>query len=135
MADGLEIIVNLNPEVQQQIDEKINAALLNACLLVEASAREKAPVGDSGELRRSITHEVEEGTHTGYVGTNCEYAPYVEIGTGIYSSKGDGRKTPWKFQMRNGEWVTTQGSSPQPFLEPAANENTNNILKCFEGLI
>lgn len=34
---------------------------------------------DTGRLRASITHAVEEDT--AYVGTNVEYAPYVELGT------------------------------------------------------
>ena len=42
----------------------------------------------------SITHEIEETSEnrtTGAVGTNLEYAPYVEFGTGIFSSLGNGR--------------------------------------------
>jgi len=53
-------------------DVSVNEALEKACLVVENSAKEKAPV-DSGNLRNSITHVVEG--NEGVVGTNVEYAP------------------------------------------------------------
>jgi HK97 gp10 family phage protein len=37
---------------------------------------------DTGNLRNSITHETD--SDTAYVGTNVEYAPYVEFGTRRY---------------------------------------------------
>jgi HK97 gp10 family phage protein len=37
---------------------------------------------DTGNLRNSITHETD--SDTAYVGTNVEYAPYVEFGTRKY---------------------------------------------------
>lgn len=52
------------------LDEVLN----KACILVENDAKKKCPV-DKGQLRNSITHEV-EGTEA-VVGTNTEYAPYV----------------------------------------------------------
>ena len=62
------------------------------CILVENEAKIKCPV-DNGLLRNSITHYIEDNPDelVGVVGTNVEYAPYVEFGTGIYSSLGDGR--------------------------------------------
>ena len=67
------------------LDEVLN----KACILVENDAKKKCPV-DKGQLRNSITHEV-EGTEA-VVGTNTEYAPFVVIGTGIFSSEGTGRQ-------------------------------------------
>ena len=69
-------------------DVSVEGALEKACLIVENSAKEKVPV-DTGNLRQSITHTVED--NVGTVGTNVEYAPYVEFGTGLFSSQGDGR--------------------------------------------
>lgn len=66
----------------------IKEALTKACLIVEDAAKEKAPV-NTGALRNSITYEVMG--NEGIVGTNLEYAPYVEFGTGLFSSQGDGR--------------------------------------------
>ena len=68
--------------------------LTKAAFLVENEAKKKCPV-DTGELRNSITSEIEG--NQAVVGSNLEYAPYVEFGTGIFSSLGNGRQTPWTY--------------------------------------
>jgi HK97 gp10 family phage protein len=113
----------------------LSDALDKACIGVEGSAKRRAPVRTSN-LRNSIRHDVRMEETTGYVGTSVPYAPYVEIGTGIYSSQGDGRKTPWIYtDPETGEKVFTRGSHPHPFLKPAVEENESAILKCFEGIL
>lgn len=102
----------------------LTKALTNACLLVENEAKQRCPVG-TGELRNSITHEVED--NEGVVGTNIFYAPYVEYGTGIFSSEGNGRLTPWSYQDTKGDWHYTTGQKPQPFLNPALDANRDEI--------
>lgn len=47
-------------------------------LIAEAYASDLCPV-DTGRLRASISHDTDEDTM--YLGTNVEYAPYVELGT------------------------------------------------------
>ena len=111
----------------QNIDLEI--PLTKACLLVEGDAKKRCPV-DTGQLRQSITYEVKG--NTGVIGTNVEYAPYVEYGTGIYAVGGNGRQTPWSFQDAEGNWHRTVGQHPQPFLEPALLENENDILDLIE---
>lgn len=114
-------------------DESVDKALNKACLLVENAAKEKVPV-NTGNLRNSITYEVEgnEGT----VGTNVEYAPYVEFGTGLFSSQGDGRTdVPWRYQTADGEWHSTLGQNPQPYLQPALQENKDRIIEIFKQSI
>lgn len=69
----------------------IKSALTKCALIVEAEAKLKCPV-DTGELRQSITHNVYDDYAE--VGTNYEYAPYVEFGTGLFAAKNDGRQTP-----------------------------------------
>lgn len=111
----------------------IEATLEKACLLVENDAKRKCPV-DTGQLRASITHEVEG--QTGIVGTNVEYAPYVEYGTGIHARDGNGRQTPWAYQdTETGEWIWTKGQKPQPFLEPSLLENEKKIKRLFKEAI
>lgn len=106
--------------------KKYELALNKCCIQVENTAKEKCPV-DSGQLRNSIKHKVESGV--GEVGTNVSYAPYVEYGTGLFSSKGTGRKSPWSYQDTRGQWHTTAGQKPQPFLIPALNENKDFIIE------
>lgn len=112
---------------------QLSVSLERACLIVENSAKEKAPVA-SGELRRSITHKVTD--NEGEVGTSLHYAPYVEYGTGLFSSKGNGRKdVPWVYCDAKGNWHSTSGQRPQPFLIPAFEENKSKIYKEIEKQI
>ena len=108
----------------------LTSALTEACMVVETDAKKKCPV-DDGTLRGSITSEVED--NKGIVGTNVEYAPYVEFGTGLFAAKGDGRQTPWTYQDAKGEWHTTVGQHPQPFLQPALNNNKREIRKIINN--
>lgn len=110
----------------------LQSALGKACALVERSAKQKAPK-DTGELRRSITSEV-SGT-TGTVFTPLEYAPYVEFGTGLFAEDGGRTDVPWHYQDDEGEWHTTSGQHPQPFMRPALNENREAIIRILkEGI-
>ena len=113
--------------------ETMKQALGQACAVVEAAAKQKAPKGN-GELRRSITSKV-EGTE-GIIFTPLEYAPYVEFGTGLFAENGGRQDVPWSYQDDKGEWHTTSGMQPQPYMRPALNENRETILRILqEGLI
>ena len=104
----------------------LKEALNESCLLVENTAKENCPVA-SGQLRNSITSNV--SGETGEVGTNVEYGVYVEYGTGVFNP---GRLTPWRYQDASGEWHTTTGQKPQPFLVPALDSNRDKILNIFK---
>lgn len=106
------------------------------CALVERKAKQKAPK-DTGALRRSITSEVKgENTEVeGSVFTPLEYAPYVEYGTGLFAEQ-RGRSKPWRYEDEEGNWHTTKGQHPQPFMRPALNENREKIVELIkEGLL
>ena len=127
MAD---IVVSGERELQIKLDKLQNfdatKALTKIGLKMETEAKQKCPV-DTGTLRRSITFEVENNELT--VGTNVEYAPYLEFGTGIYAVNGDGRDTPWRYESADGEWHTTQGQPAQPFLFNTFNENKDKAVE------
>lgn len=105
-------------------------ALGQACAIVERSAKEKAP-RDTGALRRSITSEVtrEDGELVGNVFTPLEYAPYVEYGTGLFAESGGRKDIPWCYQDDKGEWHSTSGQKPQPFMRPALDENRERVVQ------
>lgn len=63
----------------------------------ESHAKAACPV-DTGRLRNSITHQ-QESENVEVIGTNVEYAPYVELGT--------------------------RRMKAQPFLRPAAENHTD----------
>ena len=113
---------------------KVQDNLSKATLLVEKEAKQNAPK-DTGALRRSITSKVEglEGT----VFTPLEYAPYIEYGTGLFAEAGNGRKkVPWNYKDDEGNWHSTSGMKPQPFMRPALDNNREKIKKIFkEGVL
>lgn len=116
--------------------DQLAQAMKKACLLVERSAKMNVPKGMTGELGRSITSTVDvNGSEViGTVYTPLEYAPYVEYGTGLFAEAGDGRKdVPWHYQDDQGEWHSTSGQPPRPFMRPALNENREQIIRILEG--
>lgn len=113
-------------------DDFVTEFLEEACMMVERDAKILCPVGN-GELRNSITSEVDG--NQGKVGTNLEYAPYVHQGTGIYAVNGDGRKDRWKYQDAEGNWHSTIGQQPNPFLEKALTMNKKEINKLLKEKI
>lgn len=96
MAGGVSVRQDNIGQAVDGIESAIGVALEEIGLLAENYAARKCPV-DTGNLRASITHEVDAGDGAVYVGTNVEYAPYVELGTSRQKA--------------------------QPFLRPAASEH------------
>lgn len=112
--------------------QKLNEALGKACAIVERAAKEKAP-NDTGELRRSITSKVEG--NQGIVYTPLEYAPYIEYGTGLFAEEGGRTDVPWCYKDDEGNWHTTSGMHPHPYMRPALNENRAEIIRIVkEGI-
>ena len=115
--------------------ERYTAALGKACAIVERAAKQKAPKGN-GELSRSITSKVDIANQQGIIFTTLEYAPYVEYGTGLFAEEGQGRQdVPWHYQDEKGEWHTTSGMNPHPYMRPALDENRLEVIRIIkEGL-
>ena len=116
--------------------ENIEKAMGKACAVVEAAAKQNAPK-DTGALRNSITSKVENrnGHVEGTIFTPLEYAPYVEYGTGLFAESGGRKDVPWNYQDDKGEWHSTSGQKPQPFMRPAIEDNRNKIIEILgEGI-
>lgn len=117
-------------DVLDQFHDAVMRALWRCGSEAEGYAKDLCPV-DTGLLRNSITHDVDEDELTAQIGTNVEYAPYVELGTGIYAEQG-GRPTPWVYQDDNGNWHWTRGNEAQPFLKPAVSDHTQTYRNIIE---
>ena len=115
------------------VKEEFQAAVLRALekcgLTAEGYAKKLCPV-DMGNLRNSISHKVDTDEPAAYIGTNIEYAPYVELGTGIYTS--GGRPTPWVYQDDKGKWHYTRGYPAKPFLKPAIADHKQTYRNIIE---
>lgn len=95
----------------------------------EGYAKDLVPV-DTGRLRNSISHKVDDGEPAVYIGSNTSYAPYVELGTGKYTD--GGRPTPWVYQDDNGNWHWTAGNPAHPFLKPAVANHAGTYRNIIE---
>lgn len=92
-------------EVLKGLSDAVERALTRIGLEAEGYAKKECPV-DTGNLRNSITHEVVQSEKAVYIGTNVEYAAYVELGT---------TKTKAK-----------------PYLKPAATEHSAVYKRMIE---
>ena len=132
----IEGLNNLLAKLNEYADPaQLRQSMEKCCAIVEASAKEKAPK-DTGALRRSISSRVEKTANgvEGVIFTPLEYAPYIEYGTGLFAEDG-GRQTPWSYQDDEGNWHTTKGQPPRPYMRPALTENNNQILETLKGAI
>lgn len=81
-ADSSDLLVikeNNTEQILNAIDDALAAALEEIGLRAERHAKAETPV-DTGRLRNSITHAINMDEEAVYIGTNVEYAPYVELG-------------------------------------------------------
>lgn len=128
--EGLAEVLNKIKSVEDA--KGAQDGIKKACALLERAAKEKTPK-DTGELRRSITSQV-EGLE-GKVFTPLLYAPYIEFGTGLYAEEGGREDVPWHYQDDEGVWHSTSGMEPQPFMRPALDENREEVFRIIREAI
>lgn len=126
-----------SPEVLEAMRQQAQVALEMCGLLAEGYAKlnitEQKAV-DTGNLRNSITHKVDPDELACYVGTNVEYAPYIEFGTGEFSQTG-GRQTPWVYKGSDGNFYMTTGMQPRPYLRPAINDHMDEYKQVIADVL
>lgn len=76
---GVNITDN-SQKFNSEMLKKIENALRAIGETAEGYAKDNTPV-DTGRLRNSITHAEKIDEQSTYIGTNVEYAPYVEAGS------------------------------------------------------
>lgn len=106
----ITIKVDNRKTINSQFDSAMGVAMSLVGELVEGYAKEKCPV-DTGNLRNSINHkENQSGTeYISQIGTNVEYAEFVETGT----SK----------------------TSAQPYLKPALANHTSQVKQLISKTV
>lgn len=105
--DSKAFAASLN-KYQKNVNQQLQAAIEDCALLTERDSKKNCPV-DTGRLRASITSSI--GKLEAEVGSNVEYAIFVEYGT--------------------------SNQSAQPFLRPALDNALpklqKNIAKALGG--
>lgn len=109
-------------EILAATDEAIERALEIIGNKAADYAAGLCPV-DTGNLRNSITSEVAIDEHAVYVGTNVEYAPYVEFG----HHQQVGRYVP-----KIGKRLVREFVPAKPFLAPAIDEHLDEYKYILE---
>lgn len=119
-------------EVLAAFDDAVTRALERCGQQGVGYAKDLCPV-DTGALRNSITHKVVPSEPVVYIGTNMEHGPYVEFGTGHYSTTGGGTpKTKWVYMGDDGQYHVGVPMKARPYLKPAVADHTGtyrNIIK------
>lgn len=124
-------------ELDDVVEDKLEDAMTRVVAKIEADAKRNAPV-DTSNLRGSI-----QGIALGWignvlegvVGTNVEYAEFVEEGTDSHTITGD----PLHFKVGGEDVFATSvqhpGTDPNPFLEPAVENNRDWAYDQYEEAI
>jgi len=146
------IVIDNVPKIKEMSKAAKQIALIKIGLAAEGYAKRLVPT-DTSRLKNSITFathsHIQKGaspatpkdyTPRGQVdedsvilGTNVEYAVYQELGTGIYASEGNGRKTPWWYQDDKGVWHKTSGTKPKHFIRDAMASHTQEYKTLIEN--
>jgi len=126
MSDADKIISNLE-HLSGNIADRVEKALIKGMKQIQGDAKLLVPVKE-GRLRNSTTASVTRDAELdiiGEVGTNLEYAAYVEFGTGQRGESAD-KDLPEGLSLSytQREWP---GQAPQPFLYPAFKNNKKEI--------
>lgn len=104
----------------------------------EGYAKRRCPVGTAestgkpgyrgGTLRNSITYSTENDSVT--IGSNVEYAPYVELGTGPHFNQ----PPEWEnFTSKKGSGKSRGYVKPRPFLRPAIEDHRSEYKEIWEN--
>ena len=138
MALEFEIRADNSAEVLRELDNKIEAILeawgiQGVGAVVDIITSESRV--DTGAMRNSISHQVDAGDKSVYIGTNIEYAIYHELGTGIYLEGGGGRQTPWAYQDANGEWHRTRGMKPIHMIKNGVSGSVNDFKSIANDIL
>lgn len=131
---NLEVKVNNIPKVREELKKAVYVSLEKCGIIAEKAAKDNITIQravDTGNLRKHITHRVDMSDQSVTIGSPEEYAKYVEFGTGKYA-KG-GRQTAWHYQDEKGNWHTSEGYRPRPFLKPAITEHLDEYKKAIEN--
>lgn len=120
-------------KIETEINDVAIKWLYEGSNILEAQTKRNTAV-DTGQLKNSWSHIVDEDKLVAVVGSPLENAIWEEFGTGEYALNNNGRKTPWKYKDIKGNWHTTRGKRPKRAFYNAFLSTKNKIIKRFEYL-
>lgn len=134
--EGLDDIIGALSDVVDDINDAVRRGVEIGGKIIQSECKAQCPV-DTGELRDSITEQTSGGnlSYVSEIGPTADYGIYVEMGTGIYATGGAGRQDPWRYQDAHGQWHTTRGQPPQPYMEPGFEAAKGEAREALEAEI
>lgn len=108
---GKVIFEDYTIQVMNAIDSKINAVLEECAGEIESQTKRNTRV-DTGQLKNSWQHKVDDSEHIAYIGNPDENSIWEEFGTGEYALNGNGRIGGWSYKDDEGNWHHTFGKTP-----------------------
>lgn len=124
---GWEFEINdMSEEIKAAAKEQIINALVHIGMKMHEFAVKLVPVAEKngGALRDSIAFKVEPDEQAVYIGSNSEYATYVELGTGQYSEVGGTPEKRWVYRdPLTGETRIGVPQKPRHFIKPAVADH------------
>ena len=144
---SIKIVENNIPKAMSQLDDVTELILTKIGMKIEKFAKALCPVGTpestgwkdkkgklhpnkgyrGGTLRNSITYEVNGDELV--AGSNVEYAPYVELGTGQYFTP----PPSWiEINAKKGSGIGHSFVKPRPYLRPAVEQHIAEYKKIIE---
>lgn len=133
MADNVKF-EDYSVKVVNALNDAVMAFLREAGGEMTAQIKRNTRV-DTGQLKGSFKYVVDESKEIVTVGSPLENAIWEEFGTGIYALKGNGRKTPWRYQDVKGNWHTTTGKKPSRAMQKAFDSKKNAIKKAAQEIL
>jgi len=117
-------------QVKRELRTREKRALTAAGVIVNKHVIlniDRLQIVDSGRLKGSYGFKVDMKKLRVINGTNVDYAPHQEYGTGKFAEGGTGRSGRWSYQRADGKWVTTEGTRARPHLRIAYLYNMKEI--------
>ncbi len=130
MSNNVEFTDN-SVHVKDEISDAVRAWLHEVGNEITSQTQRNTRV-DTGELKSSWKNVVDENKHIATIGSPLQNAIWEEFGTGQYALNNDGRKTPWSYKDRNGQWHHTVGKKPQRALYKAFEKTRSKAQKALE---
>ena len=130
----LKNVVGNVKKLEKGMAMRVGQAINLSALRIESSAKKNVPV-DTGNLRSSIMTQ-KNSSYSRTVGTNSEYAPYVEFGTrskvDTIISGVDYSSVAEPFKKSDGG---PGGMSPRPYLFPAFEKEKPRLISNIKKIL
>lgn len=133
-----KIVNDHTKEVISAKDAAVQRALEQVGIQVEKYAKALCPVGTvestgkkgyrGGTLRNSITHQADKDSVT--IGSNVEYAPFVELGTGPHFNAPPQWEQFKPYSKKGGGHGYVH---PRPYLRPAVEDHLSEYKDIIEN--